>query len=170
MKTFLTDRFYLLFNHRLSSNEDFVLVPFCQDALVGRQNEEMDGIAITNIRLCDLYPGMNHLYFYIRKTETGGHLNTEIENAHQNNVNLVVLEAVEAVQVGAMVENEIAQVPVQCISSTFAKCCVCLIENVSVLFLPCRHLKTCSMCGYDNRITACPVCRIDITEKLFVYM
>lgn len=177
IKTFLRDRFYLLFNHRLTSNEDFLLVPFCQDALAGRQNEEMDGIAITNSRLCDLYPGMVHVYFYIRKTVVGDQLIPEIDNnAHQNIVNMVVVEAaeaaeaVEAAQLEAMVENEIDQVPVQCIASTYAKCCICLVENVSILFMPCRHLKTCSTCGYDNRIIVCPVCRVDITEKLFVYM
>ena len=45
-----------------------------------------------------------------------------------------------------------------------AECTVCLVEEVQVLFLPCRHLVTCGKCA--NRLNQCPTCREHIQDTI----
>ncbi|XP_078340928.1 uncharacterized protein LOC111106726 isoform X2 [Crassostrea virginica] len=48
-----------------------------------------------------------------------------------------------------------------------AECKVCLVEEVQVLFLPCRHLVTCEKCA--NRLGQCPLCRENIQDTIRVF-
>ena len=43
-------------------------------------------------------------------------------------------------------------------------CKVCLDREVSLVFLPCGHLVSCSSCA--DQLTDCPVCRKRITQKI----
>ncbi|KAJ8027420.1 E3 ubiquitin-protein ligase XIAP [Holothuria leucospilota] len=47
-------------------------------------------------------------------------------------------------------------------------CKICLDNDVEILFLPCKHLVTCSDCA--ERIDNCPICRELIDDRLYVYM
>eukprot|EP00808_Paulinella_micropora_P017448 g78563.t1 len=42
-------------------------------------------------------------------------------------------------------------------------CVVCLEQPCNIVFLPCRHMKTCTGCS--DQLTNCPLCRADITDK-----
>lgn len=45
------------------------------------------------------------------------------------------------------------------------QCCVICTElSKTVLFMPCRHLCTCSKCAVN--LSLCPICRASITEKV----
>ncbi|XP_022338986.2 uncharacterized protein LOC111134338 [Crassostrea virginica] len=43
-------------------------------------------------------------------------------------------------------------------------CCVCLDHPPEIMFMPCRHMKTCEQCA--NPMTTCPICRGTILEKI----
>ncbi|XP_041461917.1 baculoviral IAP repeat-containing protein 3-like isoform X1 [Lytechinus variegatus] len=47
-------------------------------------------------------------------------------------------------------------------------CKICLDNELSTVFLPCKHLATCSECA--ARVTECPMCRQPIIDSLTVYM
>ena len=47
------------------------------------------------------------------------------------------------------------------------KCCMCLTNNPSHIFLPCFHLCSCLDCA--NKVDRCPKCRAPIKEKKRVW-
>nr|UZS93136.1 X-linked inhibitor of apoptosis [Strongylocentrotus intermedius] len=47
-------------------------------------------------------------------------------------------------------------------------CKICLDNELSTVFLPCKHLATCSECA--ARVTECPMCRQPIVDSLTVFM
>ena len=47
------------------------------------------------------------------------------------------------------------------------KCSICISDDRTVLFLPCRHLVTCKKCS--ERVSRCPICRTCISQKMHVY-
>ena len=47
------------------------------------------------------------------------------------------------------------------------KCCICLTNNPTHIFLPCFHLCSCLECA--NKIDRCPKCRAPIKEKRRVW-
>ena len=47
-------------------------------------------------------------------------------------------------------------------------CKVCLEEELSVLFLPCAHLVSCSRCAVN--VTKCPLCRAPIHATIKTYL
>nr|XP_022301709.1 baculoviral IAP repeat-containing protein 8-like isoform X2 [Crassostrea virginica] len=49
-----------------------------------------------------------------------------------------------------------------------AKCKICFVEEVQVLFLPCSHLVTCGNCA--NRLNECPTCRKLIQDTIRVFL
>ena len=48
-------------------------------------------------------------------------------------------------------------------------CKVCMERDLSVVFLPCRHLCCCNECGTNLSIGDCPMCRVPITSRIQVY-
>jgi len=46
-------------------------------------------------------------------------------------------------------------------------CCICFAKPSIVLFMPCRHLKCCEECS--NKIKKCPLCRINIKNRIVAY-
>lgn len=48
------------------------------------------------------------------------------------------------------------------------ECAVCKDKPPIILFLPCRHLKTCSDCA--PRCDRCPICRATIETRVHVYL
>jgi len=48
-------------------------------------------------------------------------------------------------------------------------CSICLTNCRNIVFLPCRHLVTCSICANRESIDTCVVCRSFIATKLEVY-
>nr|XP_022297224.1 baculoviral IAP repeat-containing protein 2-like isoform X2 [Crassostrea virginica] len=48
------------------------------------------------------------------------------------------------------------------------ECKVCLVEEVQVLFLPCRHLVTCEKCA--NCLDQCSLCRENIQNTIRVFL
>lgn len=48
---------------------------------------------------------------------------------------------------------------------TLGKCCICYENNVSILFLPCAHICSCSSCGMVSQVHSCPLCRGVILMK-----
>ena len=50
------------------------------------------------------------------------------------------------------------------------RCVVCMERPRSILFRPCNHLSTCRTCSYNSNISSCPVCRIQIDERIDVYI
>lgn len=47
-------------------------------------------------------------------------------------------------------------------------CCICLDEDKSVMFEPCRHVSVCASCSAHIRI--CPLCKTVATRKVSVYL
>jgi len=47
-------------------------------------------------------------------------------------------------------------------------CCICQDKNKSILFLPCRHMCTCSTCSAS--VESCPICRKTITQKIEAFL
>lgn len=47
-------------------------------------------------------------------------------------------------------------------------CVVCLDASCSILFLPCRHMKTCAECS--AALSTCPMCRARIEQKINVFL
>jgi hypothetical protein len=45
---------------------------------------------------------------------------------------------------------------------------ICMDRDLSVLFMPCRHLVSCRICSASVRV--CPVCRAAITATIDVFM
>jgi len=48
-------------------------------------------------------------------------------------------------------------------------CKICLVEDVSTVFLPCGHLCSCSKCADPLMWRECPICRVRIEKKIKVY-
>eukprot|EP00808_Paulinella_micropora_P021048 g20567.t1 len=44
------------------------------------------------------------------------------------------------------------------------QCAVCMAQNACIVFLPCRHMKTCDGCS--QQLTHCPLCRSSIEDKI----
>lgn len=49
-------------------------------------------------------------------------------------------------------------------------CCICLEEPKSTVLLPCRHLCLCRVCGDNEDIESCPICRSNIITRMTVYL
>lgn len=49
-------------------------------------------------------------------------------------------------------------------------CVVCLTQERSIVFIPCRHLASCKRCADARKFKTCPVCRetITLTQHVFV--
>lgn len=50
-----------------------------------------------------------------------------------------------------------------------ALCLLCLSEPKNILLLPCRHLCLCKDCSLHPKLTACPVCRQNIQNKMDIF-
>lgn len=48
-------------------------------------------------------------------------------------------------------------------------CVICKENPKSVLFMNCRHLCVCNECGHLDILVQCPLCRMEIREKINVY-
>ncbi|CAI2353698.1 unnamed protein product [Caenorhabditis sp. 36 PRJEB53466] len=51
-----------------------------------------------------------------------------------------------------------------------AECCICLATKPSIVFMPCRHLITCSGCYDSSDFRECPTCRSTIDNSITVFM
>ncbi|KAF1751916.1 hypothetical protein GCK72_018470 [Caenorhabditis remanei] len=51
-----------------------------------------------------------------------------------------------------------------------AECCICLATKPSIVFMPCRHLITCSDCYDASDFRECPTCRSTIENSITVFM
>ncbi len=47
------------------------------------------------------------------------------------------------------------------------QCCVCKNEHTQVVFRPCSHMCVCKTCSL--MISSCPLCRTDISDRIFVF-
>lgn len=50
-----------------------------------------------------------------------------------------------------------------------ATCVICMDNLINLVCLPCRHLAMCDMCGNSKEVTACPICRTEIKDRMQVY-
>lgn len=50
--------------------------------------------------------------------------------------------------------------------TTLPRCSICMENNTAVVF-NCGHMCSCISCS--NRVTSCPICRIEITRRQKVY-
>ncbi|KDO35602.1 hypothetical protein SPRG_18803 [Saprolegnia parasitica CBS 223.65] len=48
-------------------------------------------------------------------------------------------------------------------------CVICLTAEKTILCLPCRHVCMCQACSGHAEVTRCPICRLDIQEKMLIY-
>ena len=48
------------------------------------------------------------------------------------------------------------------------QCKICMTNRMKVLFLPCRHLLSCSTCS--KQCNSCPVCRKNISSKIHIFI
>ncbi|CAP28370.2 Protein CBG08656 [Caenorhabditis briggsae] len=51
-----------------------------------------------------------------------------------------------------------------------AECCICLATKPSIVFMPCRHLITCSDCYDASDFRECPTCRSTIENSITVFL
>lgn len=49
-------------------------------------------------------------------------------------------------------------------------CAICLTEPRNLVFIPCNHLCACVTCGTNALLTACPICRGYIHNRLRIYV
>jgi hypothetical protein len=49
-------------------------------------------------------------------------------------------------------------------------CSICLANERNVLFLPCRHLCSCSECGLNSHLISCPICRNLLDSRIVVFV
>jgi hypothetical protein len=49
-------------------------------------------------------------------------------------------------------------------------CCICLESPKSTVLLPCRHLCLCRICGDNDDIENCPICRSHIITRMTVFL
>eukprot|EP00520_Triparma_pacifica_P011171 CAMPEP_0118636802 /NCGR_PEP_ID=MMETSP0785-20121206/2820_1 /TAXON_ID=91992 /ORGANISM="Bolidomonas pacifica, Strain CCMP 1866" /LENGTH=222 /DNA_ID=CAMNT_0006527959 /DNA_START=17 /DNA_END=685 /DNA_ORIENTATION=- len=49
-----------------------------------------------------------------------------------------------------------------------ASCVVCMSKTANVVFFPCKHMRCCAGCS--ERVELCPICRVRVDEKVFVYV
>mmetsp|Transcript_1341 Transcript_1341/g.1608 ORF Transcript_1341/g.1608 Transcript_1341/m.1608 type:complete len:820 (-) Transcript_1341:988-3447(-) len=49
-------------------------------------------------------------------------------------------------------------------------CVICHDADREILFIPCAHICTCARCGNNDNIKSCPICRMPIDRKSFVYL
>jgi len=47
-------------------------------------------------------------------------------------------------------------------------CVICMNKRANVVFFPCKHMRCCAGCS--ERMEDCPICRVKVEEKLFVYV
>eukprot|EP01065_Artemidia_motanka_P034880 TRINITY_DN42871_c0_g1_i1.p1 TRINITY_DN42871_c0_g1~~TRINITY_DN42871_c0_g1_i1.p1 ORF type:complete len:361 (+),score=109.39 TRINITY_DN42871_c0_g1_i1:65-1084(+) len=47
------------------------------------------------------------------------------------------------------------------------QCCVCLDQDKDTVLMPCRHL--CACIGCSQELKSCPLCRVEVTDKLRVW-
>jgi len=71
-------------------------------------------------------------------------------------------------------ESELKTVKIEALEEKEGeKCCVCLVENKTVVVLPCSHYCLCQTCASQNPhafSNACPICRHPINSFLPVYL
>ena len=48
-------------------------------------------------------------------------------------------------------------------------CIICCDLPKSVLLMPCKHLCMCEVCGNNEQLRVCPVCRTAIAGRIIVY-
>lgn len=48
-------------------------------------------------------------------------------------------------------------------------CVICQVQEKTVLLLPCRHLCLCEKCSVRSEVTDCPLCRLNIQDKIRVF-
>lgn len=153
LKNDLSQSFYTLFNHHLVPPEDdFVLIPLWEDiAPLPRPNEEMEGLPINNRTLEEIFPHQNLIYMYAKVI-------SQPPLPPPSSPSPISLPPLLPPASPASIINDepIVHLPM---------CCICLVNTVSVAFLPCNHVKTCPRCGLDNRIDSCPICRQEIHSK-----
>jgi hypothetical protein len=49
-------------------------------------------------------------------------------------------------------------------------CVICLNQERNLLFMPCNHLCSCTECGLNPTIRACPLCRTVFNNRVVVYV
>ena len=47
------------------------------------------------------------------------------------------------------------------------ECCICMDKRRSIVFLPCGHVCVCNTCAKD--LIQCPLCRVQIQQKIIIY-
>ena len=56
------------------------------------------------------------------------------------------------------------------LNSRNPRCCICMEQEPTIVFLPCYHVCTCSTCSQNTRVvTNCPICRVRITHRNNIY-
>ncbi|KAF0696755.1 Aste57867_12514 [Aphanomyces stellatus] len=48
-------------------------------------------------------------------------------------------------------------------------CVVCMATEKTILCLPCRHVCMCEACANHEQMQRCPICRLEIEEKMLIY-
>ncbi|RHY01504.1 hypothetical protein DYB36_009179 [Aphanomyces astaci] len=48
-------------------------------------------------------------------------------------------------------------------------CVICMSAEKTILCLPCRHVCMCQPCSAHSEVTRCPICRLDIAEKMAIF-
>ncbi|RHY25420.1 hypothetical protein DYB25_012274 [Aphanomyces astaci] len=48
-------------------------------------------------------------------------------------------------------------------------CVICMSAEKTILCLPCRHVCMCQPCSEHSEVTRCPICRLDIAEKMAIF-
>ena len=48
-------------------------------------------------------------------------------------------------------------------------CIICCELPKAVVLMPCRHMCLCETCGHMEKITVCPMCRKQISQRISVF-
>ena len=79
----------------------------------------------------------------------------------------------EAIQQKALAESELEQLRLRTeelegVLDSEHTCVICTVSGRQILTEPCKHVCMCRTCA--EQVDDCPVCRMHIRSKVFVYL
>jgi E3 ubiquitin-protein ligase XIAP/baculoviral IAP repeat-containing protein 2/3 len=132
--------------------ENVEFIDTAHHASPGVSAEDMPAIRPGNMTLLDKYgPRLYNLSFYIRPISI---------NATTDSVDATALAIPEEEETTSATHD----LPRE------RSCVICMSQERTMLFMPCNHLCTCTSCGLNPAIRACPICRGSFVNRISVYV
>ncbi len=66
------------------------------------------------------------------------------------------------------VQAEVVPAPAAAAAPAVRECCICLVAESNVVFMPCKHMRCCSTCA--GAVNECPLCRVAIVKRVQLFV